>query len=45
LVRYVRLHLSAPIERTVQTVVWRLWDCSPGGRCYAQYSTSHVSAI
>jgi hypothetical protein len=43
LVRYVHLPLSTPIERTVQTAVRRLWRCPPGGRRYAQYSTSRVS--
>ena len=45
LVRYVYLSLPTSIERTVQTAVRRLWDCPPGGRRYAQYSTSRLSAI
>ena len=45
LVRYVRLPLSTPIEKTVRTEVRRLWHCSSGGRCRAQYSTYRVSTI
>jgi hypothetical protein len=45
LVRYIHLPLSTLIERMVRTAVRRLWDCSPGGCCNAQYLMSRVSAI
>ncbi len=45
LVRDVHLPLCIAIERTNRTAVRRLWDCSLGGRCCAQYSASCVSAL